>query len=435
MELKKFERIIISGYRLDKRTLHYSVYTNGTGKDYYLQIPQEFDVDIFFQFYKLVLATEGLAFAVVAEEVIVNIPLDDAQTDFINRIKMPFYADISVLVGKILMSPGHLGNVSYLYEKEKPINGVFVDYNKVAMCYSGGKESILSYALLQEAGYDVTPLFVNPELLGVSKTPFLPKGEVFIDTSYADSVVDTCSILPEGVWDIPVYLLTKLILATALALSNGSGNVCIGSEYATTAVTFDGYGGSLNFGHSWGQSNFAFGEFKRLLYSYNTRIEYFSPVQNFGIPMEELFMYFMYPEAFKMQHSCEHYHQDDKGNLMPCRTCIKCEILNATLAGLDKTYNLNINSRFLFDKDVETVGRNPVHYVFPYLSDEELKEIENLLKGINSMWEYSLAFDEIHSKEHLPKKFHKFLVHKEKQFYKKLWKHVSLNQPSLLKGM
>jgi hypothetical protein len=431
MELKKYETIIVSGYRLDKRRLHYSVYTDSVSRNYYIDIPKQFDPAIFFTFYKLVLAIEGLSYAIIANRVIVDVPLDSAQTDFINRIKPPFYSDLCVLVGAILMSPAHLGEVTFYHKDEKAFNGSFTDYNKVAMCYSGGKESVLGYELLKECGYELLPMFVNAAVLDNTKSPFLPKGCVNIDTSNADSIYQLSSIIPQGVWNIPVYLLTKLILATILALSEGCGYVCIGSEFATTSITFDGIGGSVNYGHSWGQSNFAFGEFKRLLYSYDTRLEYFSPVQNFEPTHEELFLHMMYPQAFNRQHSCEYYYQNPQGYLEPCQTCIKCEILNAILTGLDKAYSLKLNSKFMFDKDVTTVGRNPVHYIFPYLSEDETSEIETLLQGEQVATASTLLWDILHTKEHLPKKFYNFLLTKHKQFETKLWKHVTLSRPSL----
>lgn len=371
-----------------------------------VSIPDFLDETIFYEIYRLSLCTSAYAYAIVAKEVIVDIPISDAQYDFLERIKPSFYSNLRVFLGNIMMAPSCIGVVKFSFDPlfKESIMGSIIP-NTATLLYSGGKESLLSSIILDEAGINYTKLLINSDLYSeenvTSASNF--KGSKIIDSSAAFLFDD--SVITQGTWDNPCFAFERLVFALIDMVSNRRQYLCVGNEYETTALDFNNFGGSMSYGRSWQQSNFALKEFQRYLFFIGYGGEIFSPVQNMTMLFEEAALAFIYPKRFDEQCSCiMTYVEDEK--LHPCLTCIKCKILNAIIAGFNKLNEKSglplIRSIYLTDPNVETVKSTPVHYGEHFLDDEQLHQLESLCKGdFEDSW-FSLIFDSIHSKEFLP---------------------------------
>ena len=423
MSLLTAEKIVFTNYRLAGKFLHYSIIRDSETSHYKIEIPPCFNKEIFAHFYKVVVCAQALSFTLIAKKVVVDIELTPYIVDFIERIRNPFLSGSSVLAGKVLLAYPSIGQLvlkteyeDFSIEPEKE-----VDLNKIVLPYSMGKESMLSRLLLTESGYAVHPLFIDTGITD-GETPGKAIDVPFDFISINDAVTDdVSSVISEGVWDLPVNGITLLVVSMCYALSKDIGYVAMGCEYETTSLEFKGIYGSVSYGHTYSQSNFIFKEFERLIYNYNFPVKFFSPVQNFSTIIEEAYLYTFYPDKAERQHSCDYYYiANDK--LIPCRTCIKCDILNAILVGLNTYRRSNklkpFVSRHIVDEYAKEIKQNPAQHIEPFLSKEDQNEIEQLLKGnfINT----DLKFDYLHPGEFLPGKYCAFLIKKHEEF-KKLW--------------
>lgn len=412
MQLHQFKNITYTGYRLSGRTLYYEVCRDATITTYSVKIPTEVNKDVFFAYYRLHLVCEAYTQAILSEKVYVNIPLSEAQVDFCNRIKAPYYSGVSVMTGNLLMSPSSIGEV-YIQppsDVEDTFQEVVLKENNVTLAFSGGKEALLSQCLIEEAGMSVDKIHSMEEVDTVEGLKSALELSCLYDMRDTRSLDDTSSFFRESVWHNPSWTLKRVILALIHAVSVGNKYIAVGSEYSCSELTFSSYGGALSFGHSWAQSIFCFKDFERYLYLTNVPVKFFSAVQNMDFLMEELTLYKKYPKKAEFQISCERdYYNKETKRFDPCYSCIKCDILNAVLVGINKCWKqlglkAPIESRFIFDTSVITVHQNPVHYKEHYLSPEELSAVENLLRGVVTESEFNLKFDQFHELTFLPSK-------------------------------
>lgn len=223
------------------------------------------------------------------------------------------------------------------------------DRRKVAVLSSGGKESLLSYALLKEMGCDVHSLFVNesgrhwftalnayrhfrdtvPHTFRVwtnsdrlfswmlRRLPFIRDD---FDRVRADEY-------PIRLWTVAIFLFGAL----PLLKKHGVSRLVIGDEFDTTdRQTFEGiphYNGLFD------QSRY----FDQALTRYFQRKRW--EVRQFSLlrPMSELLIEKVllerYPEIQRLQTSCHAAHtQNDR--VHPCGRCEKCTRVVAMLTAL-----------------------------------------------------------------------------------------------------
>lgn len=408
MDVFKYNRIVVSNYVLKDRTLSFSISYDSSFQTKEISVPEFLDERIFYDVYRLALCIAAYSYALVAKEVIVDIPISDAQYDFLERIKPSFYSNLRIFLGNIMMAPSCIGTVSFSFDpsfKERLIGRVIPD--TATLLYSGGKESLLSSIILDEAGIRTRKVLVNSGLYDEDTIKEVSnfKGADIIDSGGAFLFDE--SVIYQGTWDNPSFAFERLVFALIDMISNRSQYLCVGNEYETTALDFLNFGGSLSYGRSWQQSNFALKEFQRYLFFIGYGGEVFSPVQNMTMLFEEAALAFLYPDRFDEQCSCEMTYVED-GKLQPCLTCIKCKILNCITAGFNKLNLKNglppISSIYLVDSDADTIKSTPVHYGEHFLDDAQLSQVETLCRGyFEKPWFY-LTFDPLHSADFLPKK-------------------------------
>lgn len=417
MNVFKYHRIVVSNYVLMDNKLTFSISYDANVQIKEITIPDFLDETIFYENYRLALCVASYAYALVAREVIVDIPISDAQYDFLERIKPSFYSNLRVFLGNIMMSPSCLGVVRFTFdERFKQSVMIPIVPNTATLLYSGGKESLLSSIILDEAGIKYSKLLINSGLYSEDGSESLSdfKGANIIQSGGAFLFDD--SVITEGTWDNPCFAFERLIFAVIDMISNRRNYLCVGNEYETTALDFNNFGGSMSYGRSWQQSNFALKELQRYLHFIGYFGEVFSPVQNMETIFEEAALAFLYPHRFDEQCSCIMTYTEN-GKLRPCLSCIKCKILNAIVTGFNKLNKRNgiplIDSIYYTNPDVRTIESTPVHYPEHFLDDEQLRQVEKLCSGdFEKSW-FQLIFDDLHREEFLPASVYKVVRNME----------------------
>lgn len=429
MNVFKYDRIIVGNYTLIGNKVTFSISYDANVQVKEITIPDFLDVDVFYDLYRLSLCVAAYSYAIVAKEVIVSIPISDAQYDFLERIKPSFYSNLRVFLGNIMMSPSCIGTIKFHFDPyfKECLKGRIIP-NTATLLYSGGKESLLSSIILEEAGIKYSKILINSNLYNDTdvKSTSNFEGTHIIDSSYAFLFDE--SVIYDGTWDNPSFAFERLVFALIDMISNRRQYLCVGNEYETTSLDFRNFGGSMSYGRSWQQSNFALKEFQRYLFFIGYGGEVFSPVQNMTMLFEEAALAFIYPHRFDEQCSCVMTFIED-GKLQPCLTCVKCKILNAIIAGFNKLNTKSclplIKSVYLTDPDVKTVPSTPVHYGEHYLDDEQLHQVESLCRGyFEDSW-FSLIFDYMHSEEFFPNSVYRVVRNMESiiKDYIEQWKN------------
>lgn len=415
MNVFKYNSIVISNYFLKDNILSFTISYDENLSHKEIAIPEFMDKQVFFDMYRMALGVAAYSYALVAKNVYVEIPMSDAQYDFLKRIEASFYTNLRIFLGNIMMAPSCIGIVHFKFDEtfKETIIGRIIP-NTATLLYSGGKESLLCDLILKESGIKVRKLLVNSSLYAENPGIKAFRDCHVIDSS--DAFLFDESVIYDGTWDNPAFAFERIVFAMIDMVSNRSQYLCVGNEYETTGMDFTNFGGSLSYGRSWQQSNFALKEFQRYLFFIYYGGEVFSPVQNMTMIFEEAVLTFLYPEYLDKQCTCVMTFVEDN-DLQPCLTCVKCRILNAILSGFNKILAKNgmkkISSVYLTDESVETVPSTPVHFGEHYLDDEQLHQVEELCKGNFEDSYFKLIFDTLHSEAFLPKKVLRTVKHIE----------------------
>ena len=224
------------------------------------------------------------------------------------------------------------------------------DPSRAAVLSSGGKDSLLSFGLLREAGMDVHPIFINESgnhwLTALNAYRHLAahhpgtarvwtnSDRVFawfarhLPCVRPDFLEVRADDYPIRLWTVAVFLFGALPLLRA----RGIGRLVIGDEFDTTRRAT--HRGIPHFDGLYDQSFY----FDRALTRYFQRQGW--GVQQFSIlrPLSELLIQKIlaarYPDLLVHQVSCHAAHREDDGRVHPCGRCEKCRRIVGMLAAL-----------------------------------------------------------------------------------------------------
>jgi len=224
------------------------------------------------------------------------------------------------------------------------------DINRYAILSSGGKESLLSYGLLQELGTPY-PVFVNEsgrhwytaynsyhyfkDNINNTEKPWTNSDRVFnwflknlpfIKKNYADMSAD---IYPIRLWTVAIFLFAVL----PVARKNNIGNIIIGDEYDTTVRGI--YKGLNHYLGLYDQSRY----FDNYLSKYYKRkgweIRQYSLLRSLSEMLGLKILVKRYPDLQRYQVSCHAAHSKN-GKMYPCGKCEKCRRIIGMLIALDE---------------------------------------------------------------------------------------------------
>ncbi len=225
------------------------------------------------------------------------------------------------------------------------------DKNSHAVLSSGGKDSLLSYGLLNEIGREVHPIFVNESgrhwFTALNAYRHFKQNDTntarvwtnsdrlfawmlrrmpFIRQDFADVRSDQ---YPIRLWTVAVFLFGVL----PILRRRGIGRLIIGDEYDTT-VRKTIYGIS-HYDGLYDQSIFFDHALSRYFMRKGWSVSQFSLLRPLSELMIEKVLAQRYPQLLQHQISCHAAHQE-KERIYPCGKCEKCRRIVSMLLALDK---------------------------------------------------------------------------------------------------
>ncbi len=222
--------------------------------------------------------------------------------------------------------------------------------DRYAVLSSGGKDSLLTYGLIQELGAEVHPIFCNESgrhwftaLNGyryfkqnVDHTArvwmnsdrvfaWMLRHLPFVRRDFASLRSDE---YPVRLWTVAVFLFGALPLLRKRKI----GRLLVGDEYDTTQRT--DFEGILHFDGLYDQSRYFDNQLTRYFLRKGWGIQQFSVLR----PLSELFIQKVlverYPKLQAQQISCHAAHKEGE-RVRPCGKCEKCRRIVAMLKAID----------------------------------------------------------------------------------------------------
>jgi creatinine amidohydrolase/Fe(II)-dependent formamide hydrolase-like protein len=261
------------------------------------------------------------------------------------------------------------------------------DKNKYAILSSGGKDSLLSYGLLNELGKDTHPLFVNESgrhwFTAINSYKYLERNEPntarvwcnsdrifnwvlrhmpFIKENFTDIRSD---IYPIRLWTVAVFLFGVL----PIAMKRGLGNVLIGYEYNTTQKL--NYQGITHYGGLYDQSKYFDNVLSRYFFKKGWGIYQFSILRSLSEMLILKILVERFPELQAQQVSCHASHEKNQ-RIYPCGNCEKCRRIVGMLSALDadpqncgyKPDQISKGLKSLESKKVKQIGPDAAHLFY-----------------------------------------------------------------------
>jgi creatinine amidohydrolase/Fe(II)-dependent formamide hydrolase-like protein len=223
------------------------------------------------------------------------------------------------------------------------------DRSRHAILSSGGKESLLSFGLLNELGCETHPVFVNesgrhwftalnahrhfsrhvPNTARVWSNcdrlfAWMLRHLPFIRQDFASVRSDE---YPIRLWTVAVFLFGILPLVRA----RGIGRIVIGDEYDATSRSF--HKGILHYDGLYDQSRFFDNRLTRYFQHKGWGVAQFSIVRPLSELLVEKVLVERYPELQRLQVSCHAAHTEEE-MVRPCGRCEKCRRVVGMLRAL-----------------------------------------------------------------------------------------------------
>jgi len=238
-----------------------------------------------------------------------------------------------------------------LYEQFKsPSDQLNPDSNKFAILSSGGKDSLLSYGLLNEL-YEAHPVYINESgrhwFTAYNAYHYMKKFETntvkpwcnsdrifnwmvrqmpFIKPNFLSIRAD---IYPIRLWTVAVFLFGVL----PVALKRNIRNIVIGNEYDTTLTEV--YKGINHYSGLYDQSKFFDNALSKYYRKKGWNMYQFSMLRSLGELLILKILVKRYPELQRHQVSCHASHKVGD-RMVPCGNCEKCRRIVGMLKALDE---------------------------------------------------------------------------------------------------
>ncbi|HSR50938.1 MAG TPA: creatininase family protein [Acidobacteriota bacterium] len=229
---------------------------------------------------------------------------------------------------------------------------------RVGILSSGGKDSLLSHGLLEEAGYEIHPVFVNEsgrhwftalnayrhfeqEVPNTSRVwtnsdrlfNWMLRRLSFIRPDFNRLRAD---IYPVRLWTVAVFLAGAL----PLLRKRGVGRLVIGSEFDTTVRTR--HQGITHYDGLYDQSRYFDNAMSRFYRRKGWVLSQFSVLRPLSELLIEKILAERYPRYLRLQLSCHAAHKEKggseetepKGRVLPCGRCEKCRRIVSMLVAL-----------------------------------------------------------------------------------------------------
>lgn len=231
-----------------------------------------------------------------------------------------------------------------------PSEDAETDFSKYAILSSGGKDSLLTYGIINEFGTPY-PVFVNESgrhwFTAVNAYRYFKTNEPntekpwtnsdrvfnwvlkqlpFIKENYANIRAD---IYPVRLWTVAVFLFGVLPVARI----KGIGNIIIGNEYDTTVKV--NTNGITHYNGLYDQSKYFDNSLSRYYKKKGWNIHQFSILRSLSELLIMKMLVKRYPKIQQHQVSCHAAHKVEE-RMYPCGKCEKCRRIIGMLKALDE---------------------------------------------------------------------------------------------------
>jgi creatinine amidohydrolase/Fe(II)-dependent formamide hydrolase-like protein len=228
------------------------------------------------------------------------------------------------------MTPGQLGVKRGSWD---------VEPSKHALLSSGGKDSLLSFGLLREIGFEVHPIFINEsgrhwftalnayrhfaaEVPNTARVwtnadrvfNWMLRHLPFVRQDFSKIRSDD---YPIRLWTVAVFLFGTL----PILRRRGIGRVLIGDEFDTTQKS--SYRGITHYDGLYDQSRYFDNALTRYFHRKQWGISQFSILRPLSELLIEKILVERYPELQGLQMSCHATHKEGEP-VLPCGRCEKC---------------------------------------------------------------------------------------------------------------
>ena len=224
------------------------------------------------------------------------------------------------------------------------------DKNKHCVLSSGGKDSLLTYGLLNELGKETHPIFINEsgrhwftalnayrhfkdKIPNTSRVwvnsdrvfPFMLRHMPFIRKDFSDVRAD---IYPIRLWTVAVFLFGVLPILKKREV----GRLLIGDEYDTTERK--NFKGITHYDGLYDQSRYFDENLTRYFMRKGWAISQFSILRPLSEMLIETILAKRYKEIIKHQVSCHATHKEEE-KIKPCGKCEKCRRIVGMLTAVN----------------------------------------------------------------------------------------------------
>jgi len=358
-----FSSIELSDPIINKRSVKTDVILNkkdGEKSNFCIRLKYEENIkDDFLPLLRLAFTMPLLNYGLFSKKLELKFPISKIDYDILNRLNIIFSRDI--FVNKIMRRRADYilkefipkqenikpedANPKALIEPSKVYNdreiSSDIDKNSCGVLSSGGKESLLSYGLLNEIGCKTYPFYVS-ESGGHWRTA-IPAYRYHkkidnktqhvwtnIDRFYVFMLDNLKIIRPDHrkIWadTYPIRLCIfpfYVFLLLPIFIDKKIGNLLIGSEFDDLRSTPEYLGIKHYFGIY--DQHQDFDNLMNRWYAKRTPgLTQWSAVRNISGLIVERILYNRYPELAKFQRSCHSCHFE-KDEIIPCGICSKCK--------------------------------------------------------------------------------------------------------------
>jgi creatinine amidohydrolase/Fe(II)-dependent formamide hydrolase-like protein len=371
-KLMVIDRLEVGPVRIEKNRLvaPYRVLQNGEVET--MDLIYRFEEDVFEpedldsqNLAEMIAAQVALNYGLFCKEILFHGSYDAADQSFFRRMAENTAREIYVikimhenpfLMGvardfPLVKSDNYLQAILIFSGQMLPASSTWpVSDNKCAISSSGGKDSLLSFGLLQEMGYETYPVFINESgrhwYTALNAYRYLRDNHSetsrvwmnadrifswmlrhfpFIRQDFANVRSDE---YPIRLWTVAVFLFGIL----PIMRKKGIGRLIIGDEYDTTRrLSFQGI---THYDGLFDQSRYFDNELTRYFIRKKWNINQFSVVRPLSEMLIEKVLANRYPHLQRHQVSCHATHIV-ADRVYPCGSCEKCRRIVGMLTALD----------------------------------------------------------------------------------------------------
>jgi creatinine amidohydrolase/Fe(II)-dependent formamide hydrolase-like protein/7-cyano-7-deazaguanine synthase in queuosine biosynthesis len=382
LQLKAIDRLEIGPVRIEKKRLiaPYKVTKNKRSDSY--DLIYRYQEDVFddaknprsANLAHMIAAQVALNYGLFCQEIIFHGPYDAADQKFINEMmrntareiyvkkfcepnpflleqaaNFPFVKRASYVQAQIIFDSQH-GNSKKRTKKEIDVNPWITDKSRYAILSSGGKDSLLSFALLEEIHREIHPIFINesgrhwftalnafrhfakryPRTSRVWTNSdrlfaWMLKHLPFVRQDFASIRSDE---YPIRLWTVAVFLFGALPIMEKRKI----GRLIIGDEFDTTSRK--NFKGITHYDGLYDQSRYFDNMMTRYFIQKGWNINQFSLIRTLSELLIEKILTERYSSLQKHQMSCHATHVV-KDRIFPCGKCEKCRRIVGMLMALD----------------------------------------------------------------------------------------------------